>query len=139
MCILRLSSEHHSFKSILNDTTLPMFSVFDAGEYRDSQKTRLCSSYQATLSISDKEWDDVEGQIEGAISFFESKNIELQKLFELVTDLRANLDFPILSKFDGRIVTQGIVFPSQLTKLAGNLNIGIGLTLYERDFFNEDC
>jgi len=135
MCILRLSSKTTSFKSILQDTNLPLISIYDAGEYRDLKKTRLCKSNQATLEISDKDWNDVESQIEDAISFFEQNKTEIQKLFELIKDLSAGLDFPINSKLDGNIVTHGIVYPSQLTKLAGYLNIDIGMTLYEYGMF----
>ena len=135
MCILRLSSKSTSFKSILENTNLPLISVYDAGEYRDLKKTRLCENNQATLEVSDKDWNDIEGQIEDAIGFFEQNKIDIQKLFKLISDLSAGLDFPINSKLDGNIVTHGIIYPNQLTKLAGNLNIDIGMTMYEYGMF----
>lgn len=135
MCILRLSSRSVSFKPILDETKLPITSVYDAGEYRDTKRARLCQNNQATLDVSDKEWDDLQGQINDAICFLENHKGDIQKLFELVNDLSVGLDFPINSKLDGNIVTQGITFPGRLTSLAGSLNIDIGMTLYEYGLF----
>ena len=136
MCVLRLSSKENSFKPILEKTKLSLFPVLDIGEYRDVKKSRVCEINQATLHISNKEWNDLEGQIEDVVCFIESNRTELQQLFKLIEDLNADLDFPIISKHDGNIISQGINFPSKLTSLVGNLNIGIGMTYYENDFFD---
>jgi len=123
MCVLRLSSKDYSFKLLIENTELSLFSVFDSGEDRGSVKPRVCEENFATLRVSDKEWNDIQGQIEDAISFFKRNKNHLVELFGQVKDLNASLDFPVLSKFDGHTVTHGITFPSQLTTLAGNLKL----------------
>lgn len=136
MCVLRLVSKTKSFKQMLEGTNLPIYSVNDAGEYRDKAKKRLCENYQATMDVSDKEWDDLSGQINDAIFFLNEYHSELEEIFKHIDDIEAGLDFPIHSILGEKWVTQWINFPAELVSVAGKLNIDIGMTLYAKDLFN---
>lgn len=138
MCVLRITSETQSLKAILGSMKMPVSSAFDAGEYRDRSKTRPCETNQATVGVSDKEWDDLHGQVEDAIDFLNRYAIELEEIFERIADVSAGLDFPINSILDDTWATQGINFPKELVSLAGKLDIDIGLTLYAKGLFDED-
>jgi len=138
MCVLRIVSKTKSFKSLLEGMDIPTLSVFDAGEYRDKAKKRLCKNNQASLDVSEKEWDDLAGQVEDAINFLNKYTPELEEIFKRIDDVDAALDFPVNSILGEKWVTQGINFPKQLVSIAGKLKIGIGMTLYAKDLFEEN-
>ncbi len=136
MCVLRIVSKTKSFKPILEGMDIPTLSVFDLGEYRDKAKKRLCKNNQASLDVSKKEWDDLQGQVEDAIVFLTKYISELEEIFKHIDDVDAGLDFPINSILDEKWATQGINFPKELVSIAGKLNIDIGLTLYAKGLFD---
>ena len=128
MCILRLTSSNTSLKSYLND--FPVASSYDKGEFRNSRKDSLCTENHASLDVSEKEWDDLNGQIQDAIKFLDKYKSQIISLSSSIADLSLGLDFPIYSKFDGNIITHGIAYPVELVTLAAELKIEIGMTIY---------
>ena len=135
MCILKISSERNSFKPYLSELSLPVFSVFDKGEYRDLAKKRPHEKYRLSIDVSDREWDDFPGQVDDAIKFLKKYQRELDRLFTLVDDSDACLDFPLYSRLDEEIINQNDHLPRELIALAGKLNIGIEMSIYSKDVF----
>jgi len=135
MCVLKIYSDTYSFKGFSEDTDIPIFSVFDKGEYRNKKRTRVCNENTLSLDVSDKEWDDFPGQAADAISFLSMHYDELLELLSKVSDVSACLDFPIYSRLSSEIVNQNDYIPKDLISLAGKLNLEIGMSQYSRDAF----
>ena len=135
MCVLKIYSDTFSFKAFSEESDIPVYSVFDKGEFRDKKKTRVCKENVLSLDVSDKEWDDFSGQAGDAISFLSEYYEELQNLFCNSTDINACLDFPIYSRLNNEIINQNDYIPRELVSLAGKLNLEIGMSQYSKEAF----
>ena len=133
MCILKITSKQRSFKNFAKSTDLPIYSCYDKGEYRNETTKELYEEYRLSLDVSDKEWDDFLGQIEDSIEFLNKNYEELHNLI-LDTD-DAYLDFAIYSRLDKDIVNQNDHIPKELIRLAGQLNLGIEMSVYSTNAF----
>ena len=69
MCILKVYSDNCSFKMFAETTDVPVYSVFDKGEYLNKKKTRKSDSNSISFDVSDKEWDKFAGQVIDTITF----------------------------------------------------------------------
>ena len=135
MCLLKIYSDTFSFKAFSEYTDIPVFSVFDKGEYRNKKKTRESKEYVLSLDVSDKEWDDFPGQADDAIRFLCEHNEELQRLLCSSGDISACLDFPIYSRLNDEIINQNDYIPRELVSLAGRLRLEIGMSQYSKEAF----
>ncbi len=134
MCVLRVSGEQFDVDEFMRDSNLSPYQIFHKGERRfpESSRNKTCFDVSGLkIDVSKREWDDLPGQIDDAISFLRRFHDELERLvgFPNVEDVR--LDFP----YELRIGRLGIVgqcdyLPSTLLREAGNLGIGIELSLY---------
>jgi hypothetical protein len=134
MCVLKIYSDTNSFKGFLENTKIPVYSCLDKGEALTSKQ--LCEEYRISFDVSDKEWDDFEGQVRDAILFLETLNAQIKKLFSTYSITDAYLDFPLWSRLDENIVNQNDHIPRELVKLAGELNIGIEMAIYAQNAFD---
>lgn len=135
MCVLKIYSDTFSFKAFTETTDIPVFSVFDKGEFRNKKKTRVANENVLSLDVSDKDWDDFPGQASDAIRFLSEYNEDLQRLLCSSEDISACLDFPIYSRLNDEIVNQNDYIPSELVSLAGKLNLEIGMSQYSKEAF----
>ena len=79
--------------------------------------------------VSDADYNDLNGQIKEAIKFLKKNSKYLDTISTNKTVETFALDFAFNSRIDRKIVeVQCDYFPSELIKLAGNLNISIWLT-----------
>ena len=136
MCVLKIYSDISSFKSLLKNTGIPVYSCYDKGE--QITKKRLCEKYRISFDVSKKEWDNFEGQVSDAILFLEKYRPQIKELFATHSITDALLDFPLWSRLDENIVNQNDYIPKELTKLAGELNIGIGMSIYAQNAFDTE-
>jgi len=130
MCILKIYSSTSSFKEFSKTGSVPVFSVFDKGEYRNSSRTRICKEYVISLDVSKKDWDDFSGQVKDAIEFLSKYFNELEMLFSSHSIDDAYLDFPLNSRLNEEIGNQNDRLPKELISLAGKLNLGIEMATY---------
>ena len=135
MCVLKIYSDTYSFKNFSESTKLPVYSVFDKGEYRDTKKVRKITVNTLSLDVSEKDWGDFPSQATDAISFLSMHYDELSKLLNSINDVEACLDFPIYSRLDNRIINQNDYIPKELVALAGKLNLEIGMSQYSKEAF----
>jgi hypothetical protein len=133
MCVLKVYSNTNSFKEFANNTDIPLYSCFDKGESITTKQ--LCEEYRISFDISDREWDEFEGQVSDAILFLEKYTNQIKELFATHSITDACLDFPLWSRLDENIVNQNDYIPRELIKLAGELNIGIGMSIYAQNAF----
>jgi hypothetical protein len=127
MCFLKVYSTTTSFSSFAKTTSIPIYSRSDRNP--DSEHFKI------SFDVSDRDWDDLKGQVEDAILFLTKYQTELESLFLTHKVSDAFLDFPIFSRLDNEIVNQNDHFPRRLVSIAGKLNIGIELGIYSRDAF----
>ena len=135
MCVLKVYSDTNSFKAFSASTNIPVYNCHDKGEALTNK--RLCKEYRISFDVSDREWDEFEGQVSDTIAFLEKYYSQLKDLFatHLITD--AYLDFPLWSRLDENIVNQNDHIPRELIKLAGELNIGIEMAIYAQNAFDK--
>jgi hypothetical protein len=135
MCVLKIYSDTYSFKIFSERTKLPVYSVFDKGEYRDKKKIRKVTVNTLSLDVSEKDWGDFPSQVTDAINFLSTYYDELSELLNSINDVEACLDFPIYSRLDNRIINQNDYIPKELVALAGKLNLEIGMSQYSKEAF----
>lgn len=134
MCVLKVYSNTNSFKKFSNNTDIPLSSCLDKGEAITTK--RICEEYRVSFDVSDREWDDFEGQVSDAISFLEKYYSQIEELFSTHSITDAYLDFPLWSRLDENNVNQNDSFPRKLIKVAGELNIGICMAIYAKNAFD---
>jgi hypothetical protein len=83
------------------------------------------------VGVSDAAWADLPGQISDACTFLEKHADELRALalLDAIEDVR--LDFPTELRIGTNdVVAQFDYFPPALLKAAGNLGVGVELSIY---------
>ncbi|MGA3283941.1 MAG: DUF4279 domain-containing protein [Verrucomicrobiota bacterium] len=128
-CLLRATGENFEVDAFLQTSKLRPNTVQHKGQLRRKNKPDGGKSEFSGLScvVSEKDFNDLEGQIAEAIEFLKSNRVHLQKLvkFPGIEDVR--LDFGIERRDE---FSQCDYFPSKLLCLAGELGIGIELSQY---------
>jgi len=135
MCVLKIYSNTHSFKDYPNHGNLPIYSVYDKGEFRT--KKRQCTEFTMSLDVSDKEWDNFPGQVEDAIKFLKQNFIALNDLYVKYSVNNWYLDFPLYSRLNDQVINQNDRLSSELISLAGKLNLGIEMAIYDPNAFSD--
>ena len=133
MCVLRVSSNGKTLTDFLSGSRMPYSAAHDKGTPqrfgRDKGKPFGFAGFQS--DVSRREWDDLPGQVADAIRFLRRYRADLKQLREKykVRDMR--LDFPYYLRI-GRndVVVQCDYLPPSLILLAGELGVGIEMTLY---------
>ena len=134
MCVLKIYSETDSFKAFSDNANIPVYSCFDKGEAITTN--RLSNEFRISFDVSEKEWDDFDGQVSDTILFLEKYYAQIKELFVKHSITDAYLDFPLWSRLDENIINQNDHIPRELIKLAGELNIGIEMAIYAKTAFD---
>jgi len=133
MCFLKIYSDKKSFKIFTASTSIPIFSVFDKGEFRRKSSKEPFPRNQISIDVSDKDFDEFKGQVTDAIVFLQTHFDELDLLMTTHDVTDAYLDFPLYSRLTSDIVNQNDHLPKELIVLAGKLDLGIEMAIYEQD------
>src|SRR5205085_10962622 len=125
MSVLRASGDFFIPQSFLRDSIFQPCNVFLKGERRS--ESSVWDTSGITVPISEAELDDFEKQANDCVEFLRTNRDELFRLkaFEGIDDLR--LDFGVARR---KVFAQFQRFPSQLVELAGELGMGIDLSIY---------
>lgn len=135
MCFLKITSKEKSFKDLSKVTLLPIYSIYDKGEKRN--KTDVYNEFRISFDVSDKEWDDFPGQVQDAINYLQHNFMVIQKILIEYNVSDRFLDFPIYSRLNDNIVNQNDYLPKELVILAGKLGLGIEMSIYSKNAFEE--
>jgi hypothetical protein len=138
MCVLKIYSDKNSFELFSKRTDLPVYSIYNKGELKNKKTHEKYSDFRISFDVSEKEWDDFEGQVNDSIKFMEKYTEQINELCNTHSISEAYLDFPIWSRLDDNIVNQNEFIPRELIKCAGRLNIGIELGIYSKNAFEFD-
>lgn len=135
MCVLKAYSETKSFKDNPSLEQLPVYSIHDKGEVRRKRTGELYDNYSVSLDVSHAEWCEFRRQATDAIKFLKENREALAQLLRSTGDIEAYLDFPLWSRLSGEIVNQNDHLPRELIMLAGELGLGVEMSIYARDAF----
>lgn len=124
-CVLRASGDRFQPHEFLNRSSFEACNVFRLGEPRWS--TSVWSTSGFTVEVSAASGDELEKQIADAIEFLHRYRAELNRLADVeeLEDLR--LDFGVNRK---SVFVQTSYFPPELLLLAGDLKVGIEISIY---------
>lgn len=132
MCVLHVRSETTSFIEFLKNTQLPVYMSHEKGEerYQGYKYSPPHEDYGFSCEVSNRKWDNLNGQIEDTFHFFEKYENELTDLIQKFSINDICLDFPYYCRHNSKIIVQCDYLPPKLLLMAGKLNIGIELSLY---------
>ena len=136
MCVLKVYSDTDSFTSFKQTTKIPVYSIREKSSGLGDEKSRVKDDFKISFDVSEKNWDDLAGQIDDTITFLTKHFDELDTLFKTHNISTAFLDFPIYSRLNEDIVNQNDHLPKELIALAGKLSLGIEMAIYARDAFD---
>lgn len=126
-CILRICGKKTlNVDTFVSSLHLKPSLVYRKGEYLKNNKIE---EPQLIFEVSNADTSNLEKQIKDAIKFLKAHQKDLFKVCEVNTIRTIALDFNFNSRIDKeKVAIQYDYFPSELIKLAGNLNISIWLT-----------
>jgi hypothetical protein len=133
MCVLRVSSNRRTLTDFLSGSRLPFYEAHDKKTPqkfgRDKGKPYGYAGFKS--DVSRREWDDLPGQVSDAIRFLRRYKTDLKRLRDKFKVHDVKLDFPYYLRI-GRnaVVVQCDYLPPTLISLAGDLGVGIEMTLY---------
>jgi hypothetical protein len=129
-CVLRASGTRFDVDSFLRDSCLDALTVVHRGEVQfpklaTLQRITECSGMN--ISVSTREFSDLNGQIADAVEFLSRNDQELRRLRDFPGVEGIDLDFPVEAR---DVVFQSDAFPPHLLSLLGDLRIGLVISRY---------
>ena len=129
-CVLRVTGRDFDVDSFLNDSALKPLIVYHRGEPRFSGPKIEPDEWSGmNVSVSEREFSDLSGQIQDAMRFLSENAAEVRRLRTFPGVERLEMDFPIV---DRDVAVQTDCFPSALLTSLGELQIGLSISRYSR-------
>jgi hypothetical protein len=132
-CILTISGGNLNVEEFIQKTGLQPYKKFDKGEPRIRTKPEGKQHPLSGLSLeaSSADFNQLDKQIEDTIEFLRANKEKLRHISVTKEVDFATLDFGIELRIDfKRVAYQFEHFPSELLRLAGELGIGLDISLY---------
>jgi hypothetical protein len=130
-CVIRAYGKDFDVDAFLKHSTLVPLVVARRGEGRapNSRNPALRRHEQSgvNISVSTREFSDLEGQIEDAMRFLSANESELHRLRDSPGLEGISLDFPIEER---DVIFQSDTFPARLLSLLGDLDIALVVSRY---------
>ena len=127
-CVLRATGSDFNVESFLDESTFAPCNVFLKGELK--AKNHAWETNGLTLDVSAASFNNFIGQIHDAIKFLKENKRELVRLRNFNGLEEMSLDFGVERK-NGFL--QSSFFPPDLIALAGELGMGLELSIYGED------
>jgi hypothetical protein len=130
-CVLRATGDNFQIKKFMESSPLVPWNVFCKGERKSS--SRVWETSGITIVVSDSYGSDLASQIRCVIEFLRDNRAELVRLrkFDGVEEMQ--LDFGVTGH-NGFL--QSNLFPAELIAIAGDLQMGIELSIYWEEVAN---
>ena len=129
-CVLRANGAGFLVDRFLQESELIPCAVYRKGERRSpvrKPKGQIHETSGLNVDVSKADFDNLQGQIQDAISFLKQHKTELERLRRFPGVDEVCLDFGIAKR---DVIAQADYFPPVLLYLAGSLGIGIELSQY---------
>jgi hypothetical protein len=130
MTVIKFYSNTHSFADFVANTKLKDVKAYEKGTIWLKRSKRRHDCYRLNIGFSERDWDNVDGQIKDAIKFLKWNKTEIKKVFKGRKISDAYLDFPSYATFSKSVVIHQQCFNPELLKICGSLNLSINLCLY---------
>jgi hypothetical protein len=128
-CVLRAAGVGFRVDEFLQSSPFTPCDVYRRGEPR-GRGGRLHEKAGFTVVVSNASGDELDGQVEDALRFLRHNQWEVSRLLSYEGVEEATLDFGVRQKNEfGRY----FYFPPELLRQAGNLALGIELSVYAGD------
>jgi hypothetical protein len=131
-CVLRVASTDFKLDDFLSTSTLHPYNIYRRGEAKGGTG-KLNDKTGMTVIISDADGDELGKQVQDAMVVLDRNRDEIRRLQSYVGSEEMVLDFGVWSK---DVFVQYNYFPPLLLRLAGELGVGIELSIYQKD---EEC
>jgi len=132
-CVLRVSGSQFSVDGALQTIQLPPATIWRVGEPRFGPKTLSKGSNQESgfnVVVSEKEMDDLPGQIEDAITFLRTNETALTILMNYPGVEDFGLDFAVARREDTPPAIS-MRLPSELIAAASKFRMSLAISEYE--------
>ena len=128
-CMLRVGGKKFDVDKFLALSKLKPTDVFRKGEPRSKAKPngKKNEISSINISVSKADFTQVNKQIADAIKFLQKNKTEIRGLTQSLGVDNSELDFGIVKR---NVAVQTDCLPPDLISLAGNLGLGISMTLY---------
>ncbi len=128
-CVLRASGANFDVDEFLKISSLDALTAFRPGavQFPTSSVTRRTDYSGMNVSVSTREFSDLNGLVDDAVGFLQENDRELRRLRDFPGLERMDLEFPVE---DRDLVFQRDAFPHQLLSLLGELRIGLIVSRY---------
>ena len=120
-----------SFREFVEKSDVPIYDSHEKGDPCKFKKRPPKNDYGFQCSVSDKDFDDFDGQVSDAIAFLRNHFNEMKELVSEydIDDFR--LDFPIECRLiKNNLFSQCDFLPPELIKLSGEIGLGIEMSQY---------
>lgn len=125
-CVFRVGGVDLDVDACLRECHLETYSVYRKDEVH-GKRGRIRQHSGFGVAVSEADFSDLPTQIDDAITFLKTNAEELQKLMDFPGIEGCTLDFPVEER---DVAVQCDVFPAELLRLAGNLEINIEISRY---------
>ena len=132
MCVLHIYLDTDQLDFILSSTNLPIYKAHKKGEAHLYLKNKVYDYNLISCAVSDKDWNDFEGQTDDMIDFLNRYHIELKSLQDNFKIENWLFDVPYNCRLEDGMMVQNDFLPSKLLSLAGYFGIDINLSLYPK-------
>jgi hypothetical protein len=129
MCVLHLEIDTNNIDLILEGTNLPIYQVYRKGKKHKHRKDFIFDTNLISCEVSNKEWDDFEGQTNDMIEFLNKYHIDLQSIKDNFNDFNWQFDLPYTCRLDESTFNQNDFLSPELLYQSGRLGIGINLSM----------
>lgn len=140
MTVLKIISDLYSFKEDIVKLNMPIYSCYDKGESRGNKK--ISEVNIISFDVSDKDWDDVSGQIDDAIGFLNAHKNKLKILLKKCNSTSAYLDIPFYCRIGDKCANQNELIPLKLISICSHIGIEIALAIYDKvymEYLEKKC
>ena len=127
-CVLRAAGADFEVDDFLAKSALSPCQVWHRGEPRTSDDHILRDTSGFNVDVSTADWDDVDGQIKDAIKFLRKHATEITRLASARGVEKIICDFGTRRRPE--LPMQGVYFPADLVRLAGELGVGLKASSY---------
>lgn len=129
-CVLRVSGKNLDIDALLASISLVPCHVERKGQPRFERSKRIATYSGFNVSTSDAPGTDVPSQVRDTVAFLQTNREDLQQVMHFPGVEDARLDFGIACRLGDEVAAQFDYYPPDLLRLAGELGLGIEISLY---------
>jgi hypothetical protein len=126
-CVLRIGGDQLDADALAPRVGLPIYRIDRKGQPRVPRGRGVFQTSTVHLDVSEAPFSDLQAQVGDAIAFLTKNSDALGAAIQFPGVERATLDFAVEAK---DVAIDSKYLPPELMRLAGDLGIGIELSIY---------